>query len=168
MEMTASRFNLFLPLGAIDHSLRMPSKVEQLDMNKEDHQALLYHYIKHSINLGKIAMHDNNDLVMFSAIMMLKNNVYYFPDEQLIAIASLDDETLNLLDVFGLQPVELDRLVATLALPTTKEVVFGFTPLNCDQYQSRPIAGEDTLFIRGEHLGILDKNKLMFPVLSHA
>lgn len=154
--------------GAVNHTLKLTSRVKPLNMDNKDHQALLYQYIKQSINFSKIAMHENNDLVMFSTIMMLKNNIYYLPEEQLIAIATLDNETLNLLDVFGLQPIELDRLVATLAQPSTKEVIFGFTPIDCDQYQSRPIVGEDTLFIRGEHLDILDKNKLMFPVLSHA
>lgn len=153
--------------GTVNHGLKLNSGVEKLNMENRDHQALLCQSIRESVPFSKVVMYDNPDLVMFSALTMLKNDIWYLPAEHCMAIATRDEDTLHLLDVYGRQPVALERIVATLALPGTKMVHFGFTPLDCEKYQSSPVVAEDTLFIRGEPLPLTDE-RWMFPLLSHA
>ncbi|MBA2650867.1 MAG: hypothetical protein H0U73_01150 [Tatlockia sp.] len=88
--------------------------------------------------------------------------------EDIIAIATVDGETLQLWDVFGLQCIELDKIIAAIAPPSVKKIRFGFTPIDCSPYHSKQLAGEDILFIRSKQNSILDAEPLMFPLLSHA
>ncbi len=158
----------YVHFGTVDHLPHNASTYEKLDMAKQKDRDLLYHRVKHSARYAKIAMHDNNDLVMFYATSLLKDNVYYLPTEDVIAIATVDDETLNLWDIFGLQCIELDKIIAVIAPQSVKEVIFGFTPIDCSPYQVKPLVGEDTLFIKSKQKSILDIESLMFPLLSHA
>ena len=163
-----SRAYEYVHFCTIDHVPHNTSPYEKLDMTKQKDRDLLYHYVKNSARYSKIAMHDNNDLVMFYATSLLKDNIYYLPTEEVISIATMDGKTLNLWDVFGLQCLELDKIISMIAPPSIKEVSFGFTPIDCSAYQVKPLVGEDTLFIKSKQKSILDTELLMFPLLSHA
>lgn len=62
---------------------------------------------------------------MFYAISPLKDNIYYFPDEKMIAIATIEGSTLKLWDCFSPMEVNLDITIASLASDSVKEVIPG-------------------------------------------
>lgn len=143
-------------------------KFEKLEMDKQADRDKLYDYAKNSKGFGKLSMNENADLVMFDCISFLKDSVYYSKSLDVIAVATVKENQLQLWDVFGRELVELDKILGSLADSRTNEIVFGFTPLDCGAYQSREIMGKDVLFIQKDKARIFDENKLMFPLMSHA
>ena len=163
-----NRAREYVHFGSIHHSPHRAPTYEKLDMAKQKDRDLLYHHVKYSARFAKIAMHENNDLVMFYATSLLKDNIYYLPAEDVIAIATVDGETLKLWDVFGSQYIDLDKIIALIAPQSVKKVIFGFTPIDCSPYQAKLLVEDDVLFIKSNQKSILDTEPLMFPLLSHA
>lgn len=140
----------------------------QLDMDTKKDRDLLYQAIKSSFPYAKIAMHKNNDLVMFYALSFLKNDIYYLPDDETILIASTDKETLTLWGIYGKKEIDIHSAIAKIASKSVKKVEFGFTPNNIASLHIKKIEASDTLFIRCKNNCILDTSQIMFPLLSHA
>lgn len=148
---------------------RSGEKFEKLNMDIQSNKDKLYFYAKNSIGFGKFFMQENADLVMFyCASPFMKENVFYIKSLDVIAIATFNDNQLHLLDVFGQTDVDLDKIIYSLANSSIDEVRLGFTPTNPVSYKARIFSGDDTLFIQQNKTNLFDKNKIMFPVLSHA
>lgn len=143
-------------------------QAEKLDMELPSNRDKLYDYAKNTQVYGKISMQENADLVMFYCTSFLKENVYYIKSLDLIAVAIFKEEELHLWDVFGKFEGPLDHIIDSLANSKTKKVILGFTPKEDSSYEIREISGDDTLFVQNDKTMLFDKNKMMFPLLSHA
>jgi GNAT superfamily N-acetyltransferase len=140
----------------------------QLDIAKQQSRDLLYYYAKNSKSLGKLAMQENADLVMFYCTSFYKDNVYYLKALDVIAVASFDNKTLVLHDVFSIGQASLDEVVAVLINSKIDEIKLGFTPKDLIDYVAKEVVGDETLFIQTGKSQLFYEHKLMFPVLSHA
>ncbi len=68
---------------------------------------------------------------------------------------------------FGEEKIDLLRLAA--AFEGIQELVLGYTPADRGQLCVREHKEEDcTLFVLGEDLQRIEREKIMFPLLSHA
>lgn len=141
---------------------------EKLNMDIQENRDMLYDYIKNSVMLSKISMRQNADLVMFYAIAILKENIYYIKSVDVIAVAVFKDNKLHLWDVFSKHNVSLDDVIACLVIPEIESLVLEFTPEDSSSYEMREINGDDALFIQNHKTQLFEKNKIMFPLLSHA
>lgn len=140
---------------------------EKLNMDVQANKDKLYDYAKNSRAFGKLSMQENADLVMFYCASFLKDNVYFIPSLDVMAVAKFEENKFQLLDVFGESNVELDEIIFSLADAKPYEISLGFTPQEIHSYEMRELTGGDTLFIQ-KGKALLFDNKLMFPVLSHA
>lgn len=143
-------------------------QAEKLDMDLKSNRDKLYEYAKNTRVYGKISMQENADLVMFYCTSFLKDNVYYIKSLNVIAVAIFKEEELHLWDVFGKFEGPLDHIIDSLANSKTKKVILGFTPKEDSSYEIREISGDDTLFVQNDKTMLFNKNKMMFPLLSHA
>lgn len=139
---------------------------EKLNMDVQANKDKLYNYARNSVPFGQLSMQENADLVMFYCASFLKENVFFIPSLDVIAIAKFEENKFHLLDVFGRSNLELDEVIFSLADDKISEVLLGFTPKESESYKMREIVG-DTLFVQ-KRKALLFDNKLMFPVLSHA
>ena len=84
-----------------------------------------------------------------------------------VAVAEYDGDGMLLYDVFG-SGCPHERLSA-LARPDTKTCTLGFSPLSPEGFDVRPRREADTtLFVLGGRENPFERDRLMFPLLSHA
>ncbi|MCW8408896.1 GNAT family N-acetyltransferase [Legionella sp. PATHC035] len=140
----------------------------KLDMQVQSNRDKLYDYAKNNQGFGALFMKENADLVMFSCVQFLKDNVYYIQELDVIVVAKFNHNQLHLLDIFGKTQVGLDEIIHSLCDSSINEVLFGFTPKDCTSYEIKENIGDDVLFIQQDKDRIFVENKVMFPVLSHA
>ncbi len=143
----------------------------RLNMNKIENREKLYDYAKIAHPFGKISMQENADLVMFYCITVYKNNVFYLPKLDAIAIAEINGRRLHLLDVFSKKEQNLDDVIHALSDETIDTVQLGFVPKDCSSYEIIPIdekEKDEMLFVETDKTALFDENQLMFPLLSHA
>lgn len=63
----------------------------------------------------------------------------------------------------------MEKVISALMNERTKKVVLGFTPKDTLSYKESILHEEDTtLFIRSNKETPFDRERIMFPILSHA
>lgn len=142
----------------------------KLDMNNKENREKLHDYAQNTCSLGKISMQENADLVMFYCIMMYKDNVFYLPKLDAIAIAVINGRKLQILDVFSKKEQNLDDIIDALSDQSIDTLQLGFVPKDCSSYERIPIdekEKDEMLFVEADKTALFDENQLMFPLLSH-
>lgn len=143
----------------------------KLDMDNKESREKLHDYAQHAYPISKISMQENADLVMFYGITVYKDNVFYLPELDAIAIAKINGRQLHLLDVFSKKEENLNDVIHTLSDETIDTVQLGFVPKNHSSYEIIPIdekEKDEMLFLEADNTALFDENQLMFPLLSHA
>lgn len=142
---------------------------EKLDMSLNHNRELVVKKINDSIAISKLSMLKNVGLVMFYCTSFMSNNVYYLREEDVIAIAEFQGDTLHLQDIFSSSEVNLDDIIKALTNKEVKKVVLGFAPKDTDSYCVDLLKENNTtLFVMKDKEDLFKINKLMFPILSHA
>jgi predicted N-acetyltransferase YhbS len=144
------------------------SAAKKLDMTDAKDESLLFRAACDTLPFSAIAMRNNPALVMFYGISFLKDNVYYIPDYDAVAIAEYNGSSLYLQDVFCARNIELDFIIDALITEETTRVELGFTPKDTSSYKMDVCQDHDTLFVRSKSTKPFDLKDFMFPVLSHA
>jgi GNAT superfamily N-acetyltransferase len=143
--------------------------VRKLNMDdEEDRQNLLNAYQKYGNPCSALPVVGNTGLLMFYCAQFLKDCVYEIPSLGCVAVAEFDGDTMLLSDVFGAD-APLTEVLSALATEGTKSAALGFTPAHAPGFVCEPRreAGA-TMFAEGTLIPLLRKNRVMFPLLSHA
>ncbi len=142
-------------------------KVEKVDMSdKSNWDKLLDASSYASVNM-RLSM-NNKGLLGFWTTSFKKESIYYIPEEEAYIIASIEEETLIIEELFAKQRLDLDKVAKSFG-DKIKTVKLHFTPYIIEGYTLTPYQEDDcTLFIMGEQLESLEKEKLKFSTLSHA
>lgn len=141
--------------------------VEKVDMKHSKSKELVLTTLRHMAVNNQLHM-DNYGLYAFWLTGAMSDQIYYCEKEDTFAAAYIMDGILYLNQVISKHQVNLDTVIASFG-NEIKEVVLGFIPLNTEGYEVKEYKDEDlTLFIMGENLTIMEKQRLRFPVLSHA
>ena len=156
------------------HTLPLPStagkgRCRRLDLSAPAHLALLRAAFERSNPYSALAMEKNWGLLMFYCGFSLKNRVYYLEEDGTAAVARLEGDTLDCLDVFGPgggRP--LAALLADVGDGRALRARLGFTPLDGTGCTVQPIETEDFLFVLEGGDNPFEADRLQFPALSHA
>lgn len=99
------------------------------------------------------------------------DNVYYARDIDCYAVFEKDGDVLTLSSIVSRQRVRLEEVIARIPEDYAK-LVLGFAPLEEDAslFSAEIYDGAEDyrLFYRGEAIKSIEREKLYFPVLSHA
>lgn len=149
--------------------------VEKVDMEQEVQGKKLYDAIRRYSDISN--SHNQNDAMCMSCNLGLYqfwlgaeygNQVYYLPEAGVYIAAGLEENVLHIHQIFGKQQVDIARVAKTFG-KNVEEVVLGYSPVHKENLLMREHREEDcTLFILGEDLNCMERDKLMFSVLSHA
>lgn len=141
--------------------------IEKVNMeNKEDREKLLDTAEK--IFPNDYLTMDNYGLYGFYLTGVMKDMVYYCTSQEAYAVAEIKDNTLFFHQVIADHKVDMERVIESFGEGIHK-VVLGFPPIYDEGYEKKLYIPEDTsLFILGDGLDIIERKKLMFPILSHA
>ena len=142
--------------------------IRKLNMDDSSDVEVLVRAIRRAVPISKVSMLNNEALIMFYCLSFMKNDVYLLPPNKAVVIASFQGDTLYLNDVFSPEAVALEEIIASLASPSIRKVVMGFSPKNDSGFEKRLLEPDDTLFVFKEQAAIFRQWQLRFPVLSHA
>jgi GNAT superfamily N-acetyltransferase len=144
-------------------------KYRRLDVNVEKDYQLLAQSISESSPHAAIADLANVSLVMFYCLWFMQGEVYYFEELDAVILATIEEQTLIVKDVFARNMIPLDDMVDSLSGEIIDQVKLGFTPVDTKGYTETKLAtGTDTLFVYGDKADEFREKKWMFPVMSHA
>lgn len=153
--------------------------MQKVDMEDKMQCEKLYDFIRNyasDMKDGEKNVNQNDGLYMSENIGLYQfwfaagfgENVYYLPEVNAYVLAEENGETLHIQQVFGREKVDMLRFAKSFG-ENLKEVVFDYTPYNTKNLLVREHKEEDsTLFILGEDLERIERDKMLFPVMSHA
>lgn len=143
--------------------------VRKIDIDYNEDRKLLEEIICNSIQISKLHVKENKNLIMFYCLDFLKDNIYYIEKYKSIAICEYDGEELFIQDIFMNKNIDLNNIINSLIGEKTKIVKLGFTPISNYEYNKELINDDDNaLYIKSKKENIFDNEKIMFPMLSHA
>lgn len=117
---------------------------------------------------GKCDLIHNNELIMFYVSKFMKEDVYYHESTQTYVIAEIEDDSILIHNVFSDTLSDLDEVIRLFG-ESINSVTLGFTPLDSSEYEVKDYHEDDcTFFILGDKLNVMEKEKLMIPLLAHA
>ena len=99
---------------------------------------------KPSAHFGTVA---TEELLIFYAMKVFKEDIYYLEQEQILVIFQYEGETLHLYDVISERKLDLQHVIRQLSTDETSKVVFHFTP-DISKAQTSEYQGGNVLFIR--------------------
>lgn len=139
-------------------------QVRKLDLDQSDDLDLLLRIGNAKVPNAQVAMVGNFELNMFYCGFFLRDQLYYLPEVDAVAVASLKEDHLLLYEVFACNPICIEDVVHALMTEDEMDVSLGFSPVVTAGFEQVTYKEEDrTLFMRGRQMG-----KVMFPLLSQA
>lgn len=153
--------------------------MQKVDMEDKMQCEKLYDFIRNytrDMKDGEKNVNQNDGLYMSENIGLYQfwfaagfgENVYYLSEVNAYVLAEENGETLHIQQVFGREKVDMLRFAKSFG-ENLKEVVFDYTPYDTKNLLVREHKEEDcTLFILGEDLERIERDKMLFPVMSHA
>lgn len=166
----AKEYEYYLPCSA---DKKIPSyTLEKVNLADESQCTRLYHMITSCTSANTendaLYMNENLGLYQFWFAADCGDSIYYLPQIDAYVIADLQEQTLHINQVWSKKIIDPARLAASFGSDVT-ETVLGFTPAQKENLLVREHKEEDcTLFILGEDLTRIERDKMMFPILSHA
>lgn len=141
----------------------------KLCMSKDEDRDLLLHIYQSSNPYSCFVMDGNIGLFMFYCSQFMRENIYYLPQTNTVIIAEMANDKLICYDVFSEKHQSLEEAIGSLIPKHSAEVWLGFSPKQATGWIAEARKEEDsTFFVLGKKKSVFEKNKLMFPLLSHA
>lgn len=142
-------------------------KLRKVDMSRQENINRVMDTVRNMAVNNNLHM-DNYGLYAFYLTGVMIDQIYYSEKADAYIVADLQGDTLYFNQIIAKQIVDPEIIIEDFGAEV-KEAVLGFVPINTSGYILEEHKEEDcTLFILGDALTIFDKNKLRFPVLSHA
>jgi len=142
---------------------------KKVDMVQKNNQQLFADKVNKAKDISDLSMRDNMGLVMFYCTALMKNNIYYIAEYDAYVVAEFSDDTLYLQDYFCETEITIDEIIAKMSTNAIQKAVLGFTPKSKVDFEVKLLKEKDTtLFVSGKDAKQFQRNKIMFPILSHA
>lgn len=141
-----------------------PTPIQKLDLSLASSAETLLRCYGYGNPLSALYSVGNEGLFMFHAAL-LKEHIYYLPAYDAVMIAEIKDHTMTLYELLGREEIPLTALIPE----GVTQLRLGFAPKNATGFDFRPLGGENnTLFVLKGGEAIFERERLCFPLLSHA
>lgn len=145
------------------------TQVKNLKMNNENDVHLVLKKFEEGNPFSALYMTGNKGLLSFYCMGLMKENVYYSPKYDVVIIAESDYGKIRCCDIFGKTNAELYEILGDISSSIEDEILLGFTPLNTANFiYQKHLEDDTTLFIYNGDNCLLNTDKMMFPIISHA
>lgn len=145
-----------------------PYRLERVDLAMPEWETGFYAALRQPNPNDGFFMSENAGLYRFWLGAEYGACVYYLPELGAYAIATQNGPTLQLHQMVGGERADPGRLACSFGVQA-EELVFGYTPAERAALCTRPCREEDTtLFVLGEDLKRIERDRLRFPALSYA
>lgn len=144
------------------------SSAVRISMKEQAERKRLEDAMRRSVSYSRFRMADNDNLIFFYLTGPMQDCVYYDDRHDAYVIAQIEKEVLTVHDIFSEKQYPVDDILAMFGRDL-RQVRFGFTPACAEGCTVEAYREEDcTLFVKGAALEDLEKDKVIFPTLSHA
>lgn len=145
------------------------TKVQKLQLNDEKNIRLVLKKYEQGNPFSAFYMAENQGLLSFYCKGLMKENVYYSPQYDVVIIAESEDRKIRCYDILGKTDASLCDILGEISSGVEHEILLGFTPLNADGFICQTHCEENTtLFVHSDGYYPFRTDKLMFPIISHA
>jgi predicted N-acetyltransferase YhbS len=145
------------------------TKVQKLRMNNEKNIHLVLKKFEQGNPFSAFYMAENQGLLSFYCMGLMKENIYYSPKYDVVIIAESEDAKTRCYDILGETDRELSDVLGEISSGVEDEIVLGFTPLSTTDFIcQKHIEDDTTLFLYCSDNCLFKTDKLMFPIISHA
>lgn len=145
-----------------------PSQLQKLSMDSEKDRLLLFDFATNRVPISQAFGTQNSaGLLMFYAIVALRNEIYYDQDKKVIYIVQEQGPVMTVYDILTKQPRPLSELLATINSETLQQFDLFFTPDHDIPFDKGVNLDDGTLFVKCRD-GIEFPNKLRHPFTSIA
>lgn len=144
-----------------------PGIVQKLNIdNPYDRQLLFDKYVLGN-PFSLMCAPNNIELLMFHCLTFQKENIFYLPDFDLIAICETRGNTLFCHDIFcDERELNLTHILSVLCGNTCTNAILGFTPTPATGFKCKLLREHDThLFVLCGGKNVFEHGKLRLPVL---
>lgn len=156
----------------IKSNVLKPAKAQlrDLDMAVAENIKLVKEKYLEGNPFSELYMTENDPIFSFYYEGFMKESVYYIDEYQVVVVAEEENDTMVCYDILGKSDATLDEILSVVASYVEKQSVkLGFTPVVKEGFLCQVHHEEDTtLFVHKDGECIMEKNKIMFPMLSHA
>jgi len=143
-------------------------RFEKVPMNVPGRWKELEYTMERNVFQGRFDMIGNRGLIMFYVTKYMQDKVYYHRGTDTYVIADWEDGKMFIHQIFSGMLGGLAS-VTELFGKDVCEVTLGFTPLETDGYTATAFREEDcTLFIKGQGMEVVEKQRMRIPSLAHA
>ena len=146
------------------------ANIHKLNVTQQQDQQILMRIASQTTAQYRMTPLQNQSMLFlysgFSELSFLENSLYYFPEMDAVAIASVKEDTLAVYDILSPKKVPLDHIISSLSDSQTKRAKLYFLPEELSGFSVFPLEQKDsTLFVRGTDLFFT--KQLCLPVTSH-
>lgn len=141
--------------------------LKQIDITDKKSREKFFQTVKKNVCNYRLVM-DNLGITAFWMTGFMSSFIYYDEEEDAYLAAEMKDDILWLYDIFSTHKVNLEHIIQSFG-SSVKQVYLGFPPFDTDGYDTVEYRADDCMmFYIGEDFEMFEKNRLMFPMLSHA
>ena len=146
------------------------AQLRRLDMTEAETIKLVKGKYLEGNPFSELYLTENNPIFSFYYEGFMKESVYYIDEYQVVVVAEEENDTMVCYDILGKSDTTLDEILSVVASYVEKQSVkLGFTPVVKEGFLCQVHHEEDTtLFVHKDGECIMEKNRIMFPMLSHA
>lgn len=144
--------------------------IQQLNLDRSSDLQLFENYVEQSIPTA--ALNTNNKGLAFFYTYAYpefgyKQAIYFLEQLKTIAVAEMEENTLNIVQLYQLESCPIENVISALAHTPVTNVRFGFTPLGLNTPFERYKDEDLTLFVSENLAAVFEQQQLMIPLLSH-
>ncbi|GKS13219.1 GNAT family acetyltransferase [Paenibacillus chitinolyticus] len=164
IRLDESEYSLILKKSSIKR--KMDSRLKKLII--EEDLALLENFAKNRyINSMTLDVKHNEALLMFYFTVVFSEAIFYIEDLETIVLMKHEEEILHVFDVISLNQQNIEAVLETIILESTKKVVLHFTPASLIEGMEVITMpdDDDALFVLSDK-PLLNGN-FKFPITSH-
>ena len=138
----------------------------KLNMDIIKDRLLLERIVSNKSPISRLAMVNNDSLIMFYATYFMGDKLYYIEEIDTIVIMDVHKRTLNIYDIFT-QEKDLMSVMDYIIDYRINKILFGFTPLTNRELELSERQDEN-LFVYKNKGSFITDDRLMLPKLSQA
>ncbi len=142
--------------------------LNKLDGQKEEDIRFIFQCAEKRIPLTRrFTTTDAAELLMFYCTYVFPQNIFFWPEEEMIILMDVEGETLHIFDIITSKEVDLQAAAAKIAPPEVRKVNFHFTVPTGSQITTEAFRGDEVLFVKPSKEFVLPEN-FKHPITSQA
>lgn len=140
----------------------------RLSLSDPEEFALLKEHAARSNPFAVLRMEQNWELIQFYTSSVLRDGVFFVPEQDAVVLAEQDGETMICYDIFCSEEKDPEQILRATALPGTRRIELGWFPADTAGCRVEKLENDDDalFWLKGKENPFAGR-PLRFPLLAH-